>query len=238
MSRIRPHLASALAAALLGALPAEGATLFRAYLSATGADTNPCTLPQPCRLLPAALAAVSEGGEIWMLDSANYNTGTVSIAKSVRILAIPGALGSVVAVNSAAIQVSGTVSVGLKNLTIVPLPPAVAGQVGISVTGAAEVTLEDCEIAGMPLAGIMASSGANLQITRSIVRDNGYVGVYLLAGSSATLAQSHVFGNASDGIFAYAGAPSTSGRSMWWAARSTATPTAWKAGRAKTAPAS
>ena len=74
-------------AALLGlALLACGtaqAQLFRAYLAADGLDSNPCTLPAPCRLLPAALAAVADGGEIWLLDSANYNTGTVSIAKSV-----------------------------------------------------------------------------------------------------------------------------------------------------------
>ncbi len=77
-----------------------GPGLFRAYLSQNGSDTNPCTLPAPCRLLPAALAAVKDGGEIWMLDSANFNVGVVDIAKSVTILAVPGALGSVVANNA------------------------------------------------------------------------------------------------------------------------------------------
>ncbi len=84
-----------LAAVLLSA--AAHAQLFRAYLSSTGNDANPCTLPQPCRLLPAALTAVASGGEIWMLDSANYNSSTVTIGKSVSILAVPGAVGSVVA---------------------------------------------------------------------------------------------------------------------------------------------
>src|SRR5258706_4304709 len=73
------------------------AGLFRTYLSVNGSDANACTLPSPCRLLPAALAAVNDGGEIWMLDSANFNTTTVSITKSVTILAVPGALGGVVA---------------------------------------------------------------------------------------------------------------------------------------------
>jgi hypothetical protein len=73
------------------------AQLFRAYLASDGNDANPCTLAQPCRLLPAALAAVASFGEIWMLDSANYNTATVTIGKSVSILAVPGAVGSVVA---------------------------------------------------------------------------------------------------------------------------------------------
>ena len=64
---------------------------FRAYLASTGSDAHPCTLHFPCRLLPAALAVVANGGEIWMLDSANYNTGPVSITKSVTIQAVPGA---------------------------------------------------------------------------------------------------------------------------------------------------
>jgi len=72
------------------------AQLFRAYLASDGNDGNPCTLYAPCRLLPAALNAVADGGEIWMLDSANYNTSTVVISKSVSILAVPGVVGSVV----------------------------------------------------------------------------------------------------------------------------------------------
>jgi len=47
------------------------AQLFRAYLAIGGSDSNPGTLPAPCRLLPAALNAVADGGEVWMLDSAN-----------------------------------------------------------------------------------------------------------------------------------------------------------------------
>src|SRR3954470_1497815 len=77
---------------------AAHAQSFRTYLSSAGSDSNPCTVAAPCRLLPAALNAVSSGGEIWMLDSANYNAGNVNIAKSVSIMAAPGAVGSIVAV--------------------------------------------------------------------------------------------------------------------------------------------
>src|SRR6476659_4072782 len=82
--------------AILSCAPAH-AQVFRAYVASDGNDANPCTLQQPCRLLPAALTVVADGGEIWMLDSANYNTGQVNVTKSVTILAIPGAVGSVVA---------------------------------------------------------------------------------------------------------------------------------------------
>jgi hypothetical protein len=112
---IRTALAALAALALCA--PAQ-AQLFRAYLASDGSDANPCTLSQPCRLMPAALAAVADGGQIWMLDSANYNTSPVVIAKSVSILAVPGAVGSLVAFPFAAVQISTGVSVSLRNLVI------------------------------------------------------------------------------------------------------------------------
>src|SRR4051794_10754744 len=69
---------------------------FRAYVASYGNDGNPCTVALPCRLLPAAINAVASGGEIWMLDSANFNSGTVTVTKSVNILAVPGQVGSIV----------------------------------------------------------------------------------------------------------------------------------------------
>jgi len=104
----------------LGLAASAHAQLFRAYLSGSGSDTNPCTLVAPCRLLPAALNAVASGGEIWMLDSANYNSSTVNITKSVSILAIPGVVGSIVAVNSGhAITINNAgAKVALRDLVI------------------------------------------------------------------------------------------------------------------------
>ena len=52
----------ALAATLLLSATAH-AQLFRAYVASDGNDANPCTLPAPCRLLPAALGAVADGGK-------------------------------------------------------------------------------------------------------------------------------------------------------------------------------
>ena len=70
------------------------AQLFRAYLATYGADTNACTVVAPCRLLPAALAAVANNGEIWMVDSGNFNSGTVNVTKNVKIQAVPGRWGA------------------------------------------------------------------------------------------------------------------------------------------------
>jgi hypothetical protein len=81
---------------------------FRAYLSLQGDDGNPCTLQQPCRLLPAALAAINDGGEIRMVDSATYNTASVEVTESATLLAIPRVLGTVVATGESALRVDST----------------------------------------------------------------------------------------------------------------------------------
>src|SRR3954466_3122286 len=114
-----PHIASVLVAALLMSGAAH-AQLFRAYLASYGNDANPCTVGSPCRLIPAALAAVASGGEIWMLDSANYNSATVDINKSVSILAIPGEAGSIVALGGASAMSMATAGskVALRNVVI------------------------------------------------------------------------------------------------------------------------
>lgn len=71
MNSLRRWLQLAIPALALLASGAAHAQLFRAYLAIGGSDSNPGTLPAPCRLLPAALNAVADGGEVWMLDSAN-----------------------------------------------------------------------------------------------------------------------------------------------------------------------
>ena len=80
-----PHFVRLLLLVLAVGFSSPASAIFRAYVSSTGNDANPCTLPQPCRLLPAALAVTDDGGEVWMLDSANYNTNFVTIGKSVSM---------------------------------------------------------------------------------------------------------------------------------------------------------
>ena len=195
-----------LAAALLLCPPAH-AQLFRAYLAVNGNDANPCTLPAPCRLLPAALNAVADGGEIWMLDSANYNTATVTIAKSVTILAVPGVQGSVIAVGGPAISITASgLKVTVRNLVIAPLAGG-GGTVGISMTGASALAVERCLLTGLPGRGIDAVGDGTVDVLDSTVRDGGTWAIYLRNGITATLAGLRIMGNAG-GIIAYGSAPS------------------------------
>ncbi len=176
------------------------AQMFRSYLASDGHDGNACTLAAPCRLLPTALAAVADGGEVWMLDSANYNTGPVNLNKSVTILAVPGALGSLVAAGGNAVNIATAgVKVALRNLVIVPLPGG-GGTGGIVMTAGDGLTVENCLIANLPGNGIAVHTAAAVRVTNTTIRDNGGTGVYLLNGARATVTRATVSGNTYDGI--------------------------------------
>jgi hypothetical protein len=205
---LRPAFA-ALAALVLSA-PAQ-AQVFRAYLASYGADTNPCSLPQPCRLLPAALAAVAPDGEIWMLDSANYNVAPVNVTKSVTILAIPGALGSVVAVagaNAIDINTAGVV-VTLRNLVIVPVPGS-GGMIGVSMTNGAKLTVEGCSFANFAVSGSLGTGGngvyvfspgnPEVRIIDTTIRDSTN-GVFLKNAGKVAVSGSRILGSSDTGIW-------------------------------------
>jgi hypothetical protein len=164
-------------------------------LSVNGSDANPCTVQLPCRLLPAALNQVVDGGEVWMLDSANYNTATVEITKSVSILAIPGAVGSVVALGGPAINIAtASVNVSLRNLMIVPFP-ASGGTSGIVMTAGNSLTVQETVIANLPSVGIDVNAATRLKILDSVIRNNGSYGVYLRGGAIADISNSKIIGN-------------------------------------------
>jgi parallel beta-helix repeat protein len=193
--------AAFLGVALCLSLSAQ-AQLFRAYVASTGSDANPCTLGAPCRLLPAALAAVTNGGEIWMLDSANYNGAPVNVTKSVTILAVPGVVGSVVATAGNAIDIgTAGVKVVLRNLVIVPLP-GTGGSRGVSMTAGNSLTVEGCLLANLPGGGIVVT-GASVYISNSTVRDNGVNGLWLQSGARGTVTGSTFSGNTNSGIIVY-----------------------------------
>jgi len=205
---------------LLGTSPAS-AQLFRAYLSIDGSDANPCTLTQPCRLLPAAIAAVASGGEIWMLDSANYNTGPVNIDKPMTILAVPGALGSVVALGGNAIEIVTTgVYVTLRNLSIVPFPGNLS-TTGVFVNAtAATLLLQDCNVSGFIGGFGVRALGANrFAVVVDSVFHNNQRAVAYEEGARGTISGSHF----SDGGYAVHVLSMTAQTSRAAVSRSTAT---------------
>lgn len=160
---------------LLAAIPA-GAQIFRAYLSSTGNDSNPCTLPAPCRLLPAAVNAVASGGDIWMLDPANYNTGTVTITKAVNIRSMPGVVASLVSVSGQpAVLVSAAVAVGFRGVSFGFLPGGAIGNGIQTAVDGATLVVDDCEFSGLSRGVEAGGPGTAVSITDSRFRSTGAV---------------------------------------------------------------
>jgi hypothetical protein len=189
------------------AWPAAQAQLFRAYVSSTGLDTNPCSLQQPCRLLPAALTVVADGGEIWMLDSANYNTSQVNVTKSVTILATPGAVGSVVATGGgSAMDINGAgIKVSLRNLVVTHLTSSMQG---ISFSQGTQLGVSDCEITNVQGSGIYANaSGAAVAVRNTVIRGPGgsSAGVQAVGNVVVSLDNVHVKGH-QVGVYGQGGA--------------------------------
>ena len=190
------------------------AQLFRAYLSASGSDSNPCTLISPCRLLPAALNAVVSGGEIWIIDSANYNLATVSIGKSVSILAVPGAVGSVVAIGGPAIAIGASgLSVALRNLVIVPFTGG-GGTDGVYMTGASTLLIEKSLIANLPSYGVHLEGFGKVKIANTIIRNTGGWAVSLVNGATGEIADSQMLANAFGGVSSNSSIAATSTASV------------------------
>jgi hypothetical protein len=171
------------------------AQLFRTYVDSTGSDANPCSLTAPCRLLSAALAAVTSGGEVWMLDSANFNTGTVTINKSVSILAVPGVVGSLVATGGPALSIPATgIVVALRNLVIVPFPGSGSFN-GIEMTGFSRLTIDHCLIANLQGDGVKLTGNGRVKIIESVLRDNTGYALSLNNGPTGEVAASHLLSN-------------------------------------------
>ena len=175
------------------------AQLFRAYVSSTGNDLNPCNLPNPCRLLPAALTAVADGGEIWMLDSANFNFNQVEITKSVTILAVPGAVGSVVANGGHAIHINNSgIKVTLRNLVVIHFA---GSSDGINFAQGAALIVEGCEIANVTGNGINAqASSGRLAVKDTVIRDTGSSGVRAGNGMVVSLSGVQIKGAGAGGV--------------------------------------
>src|SRR5215467_13674965 len=99
----------------------------RTYVSGVGSDSNPCTASSPCKTFQAALALTTAGGEIYVLNSANY--GPVTINKAVTITS-EGAVAGILATSGAAITISAGAN-DVVNLRGLGIDGANTGTVGI-----------------------------------------------------------------------------------------------------------
>jgi hypothetical protein len=130
----------------LYAVPAYATMFSKTYLSRTGNDANICTDGSPCRGLDRALALTADGGEIDCLDAGLF-LSLAAIAQSVTIDCHGTTAGTLAPTIGDGIDINapgGTVI--LRGLIISGI-----GGVGVNITAAATVYVEDCVITGFSL---------------------------------------------------------------------------------------
>jgi hypothetical protein len=161
-------------AILFNGAAAQAAT--RTFVSAHGADTNPCSATSPCRTFAFALTQTAPGGEIYVLDTAGYGpvtiTQAVSIVNQTSTAAITASGGGVaVTVNAGAND-----KIVLRGMTIVG---GGSGSYGIVFNSGASLTVEDCTISQFSFAGIQfaPTNPSRLYVSNTRVASNAQVGI-------------------------------------------------------------
>ena len=208
MSR-RASVSSIALWAALAWLPVHAAE--RVFVSSTGIDrTNnvspngprvkgACEMPTPCRTFQAAHNAVSPGGEIVALDTADY--GPVTIAKSVAIIGLPGIVAGISAATGHGVTIASMksdVQVRLRNLYIQGVLPF-GDWHGVSMTAGSSLTIENCVIWNFSGSGVAVDAAADVRIVDSVMRGNRD-GAVIAGNASADVVNSQFMGNGGSGL--------------------------------------
>jgi len=177
--------------------PAQAA-LQRVFVSAaSGSDANAasgCSIVAPCRGFATAVATVDAGGEVVVLDSGAY--GSVTIAKSVSIIAPEGIYGGIAVLSGAGVGIATAgVKVVLRGLTI----NGMGGLYGINMTDGASLTVENCVITNMATIGLTVATAAQVRILNSRIQGNPY-GVSLGSGAKALVSGTRLLDASDTGL--------------------------------------
>src|SRR5690349_19988824 len=163
--------------------PSAPTPLMRTYVSGLGSDSNACTADHPCATFQAALALTLPGGEIFVLNSANY--GPVTINKAVTITS-EGAIAGILATSGAAITISAGAN-DVINLRGLGLDGANTGTVGNQFTSGKSLTIQNSFVRNFTNSGLSfaPSAAAILVISDAVVTNNGSNGILVQSGSPA-----------------------------------------------------
>jgi hypothetical protein len=171
----------------LPAVPAQ-AQAARTFVSAAGSDSNNCiNVASPCRHLATAYAATAPGGEIYVLDPANYGsltiTGPVSIeghgwASIAPVFAQP------------AITINANPGDKINIIGVVLDGTALPSTTGIKFNSGGSLNIEDSVIRNFTLNGITflpnSSSQSQLYVSNTLVSDNAGNGIDIEPAGSGT----------------------------------------------------
>ncbi|MFN7941344.1 MAG: NosD domain-containing protein [Thermoanaerobaculia bacterium] len=154
----------------------------RTWVSGVGDDANPCSRTAPCKTFAGAISKTATAGEINVLDPGGF--GAVTITKSITISSEGFEAGVLTSAggNGVIINAPTTALVVLRGLDFEGLGTA---NIGIRVIAAGTVSIEKCTINNFNNGiNVEVAANVNLQVTDTILRNNGLVSV----GNSAGIA--------------------------------------------------
>ena len=165
----------------------------RSFVSGTGVDTNPCTQLLPCRTFAAALSLTVVGGEIYVLNSAEYGPATIN--KAVTITS-EGAVAGVRATSGAAITISAGASDAI-NLRGIDMDGTNSASTGIQFTTGGSLSIQKSLIRNFAQAGInfAPTSKSTLFVFDTTLAQNVMNGVAISNSATATLGRIAAFAN-------------------------------------------
>jgi hypothetical protein len=190
---LRVLLFAGLASALALILPtAAQADFTETWVSGTGSDNNSatgCQVAAPCQSLGTAISQTVAGGTVFCAGP-NVTLGPLTISQDVTIDCSQSAAISALCTGSDGIDINTTgVKVTLRGLTIFGAEGCVPGPIGVHITAAASVRIENCKIFGFATAGVeVAPSSGNVvvKIQDSTITQNG-AGVLVAPTGSASV---------------------------------------------------
>ena len=161
-------------AATLPAVPARAAS--RTFVSATGSDSNSCTITLPCQSLQAAYNAVAANGQIDALDPGNYRALTSPVRSASKVM------GGLRCQHPPARQSSLTRRRPTRS-------KGMAGTTGIQLNSGGNLNVRDSAIRNFTNVGLSfsANNSSQLFVSHTLISGNGGGGITMGAFGSVTV---------------------------------------------------
>jgi hypothetical protein len=186
-----------LLALIVTALASMPAHAQRAFVSAFGVDTNPCSVDLPCRTWQQAFNTAPANSEIYVLDPASYGPLTITHGITIQAHGVGAVVQQASCPTCAAITIAVTTSdpVTLNGLL---LDGAGTGTIGINITSGPSVQILNSVVRHFAGAGIFdktSTNGSNLLLEDTITSDNN-TGIEIIpSGGSVKATLSRITAN-------------------------------------------
>ena len=166
----------------------------RTWVSGVGDDVNPCSRTAPCKTFAGAISKTAKDGLINVLDPGGF--GAVTIVKSITIDGTPFMAGVLAAgTNGININITDVNDIN-KQVTLrgLDIEGAGTGLIGVNISSANKVIIENCKILGFRAGsqrGISVNTAVanmNLVVRNTTITNNGLQGISVTgAGAGATI---------------------------------------------------